>query len=343
MNANFLGAPSREEIRVLEQLRGQIITTVKAIERLEQDAAQKLHRDGSAVDYPHIARTHALITAQLSSIHLLINGGPNQESKAVRYTRLVPVKDPITGKNKVDAQGNEEKVEKEEKRRELVIVEHERNAERIGALHTFPNGLLPMNANGGMAAGMAGTLLRKRLEPVEEAWIEERVRKAGEWCFIPEEWGVEAKKADAGKEEDGNESEEEKIDEADRLESENFLTTRVRATLGEDEIMDLWQHAHQEVFDKAYLQRTYGGDLPEEEVQAGPEGEEGEEEEGDDEDDEEFEDAMDTSGDAVKEDEKVVVVVKRKVLAGIPVHQPAPGLPVQSFSVAHKFREIGDV
>jgi hypothetical protein len=341
MNANFLGAPSREEIRVLEQIRGQLITLVKAIERFEQDAAQKLHRDGSAVDYPHIARTHALITAQLSSIHLLLNGGPNQESKAVRYTRLVPVKDPITGKNKVDAQGNEEKVEKEEKRRELVVVEHERNAERIGALHTFPNGLFPMNANEGMAAGMAGTLLRKRLEPVEEAWIEERVRKAGEWCFIPEEWGIEMKKPD-GKEEDEEESEEEDVDEADRLDSENFPTTRVKATLGEDAIMDLWQHAHQEVFDKAYLQRTYGGDLPEEEVQTGPEGEESEEE-GDDEDDEEFEDAMDMSGDAAKEDEKVVVVVKRKVLAGIPVQQPAPGLPVQSCSVAHKFSEIGDV
>jgi hypothetical protein len=342
MNQNFLGAPSREEIRLLEQAQGKFIPMVKAMERLKSDLAPKLQR-GDVSDYPHIARTTSLVTTQISATLLLINGGPNQIWKAQTYKRLVPVKDPLTGKNKVDGQGNEEKIEKEFSKRELVVQEFERNAEKIGALHTFPNGLFPMNAAGGTAAGMAGTLLRKRLEPVEEAWLEERVRKAGEWCFIPEEWGVEAKKADASKDEDGDESEEEEIDEADRLGSESIPTTRVRATLGEDEIMDLWQCAHQEVFDKAYLQQKYGSGL-QAEVQAGEEGEEGDEEEGDDdEEEEEFEDVMDTSGDAAKEDEKVVVV-KRKAVAGkLPAHQPAPMLPVLSMNFANKLSEIGEV
>jgi hypothetical protein len=291
-----------------------------------------------------VYRTYATVANSISSAQLMLNGGPNQVSELHTYKRIVPAKD-AAGKPKTDANGDPETVEREIKRRELVIKEHQRNAEKIAALHPFPNGLFPMNAGGGIAAGMAGTLLRKRLEPVEEAWLEDRLRKAGEWCFVPEEWGVEAKKPDTdAKAEDEDESEEEEVDQADRLESERIPTTRVKDTLSEDSIIDLWQNAHQEVFDQAYLRRVYGtGSL--EEVQTGAEGEELDEEGGEDEeeDDEEFEDVMDTSGEAAQEDENMVVV-KRKAAAGkMPVHQPDPGLPVLSMGFVHKFGEIGEV
>ena len=245
-----------------------------------------------------------------------------------------------------------------------------------------------MNAGGGMAAGMAGTLLRKRLEPMEEAWVEDKMRKAGEWLYIPEEWGIDMKKAENGKDTKANiggkEAEEEaengdkenedddndndndddddaQVPESERLDSEAIPTKRVKNVLSADAIKDLWQHAHQEVFDIKYLRRTYPGSYPAEDAHDANEGDEDEgededeeqgddEDEDDDDDDDEFEDAMDTSGgrhgsganaDAAK---PVVMMKKKKAVVGkLQTHQPVLGVPVLALGVVHKFMETGEV
>lgn len=202
-----------------------------------------------------------------------------------------------------------------------------------------------------MAAGMAGTLLRKRLEPMEESWVEERIRKASEWCFVPEEWGIAPRKPDATtataiatEEED----EEDAVLESERLDSEAIPTTRVKNVLSADEIVDLWKHAHQEVFDIKYLRQKYPASYPDPGAQGAEDGEE-EGEEGDEdeeEEEEEFEDVMDTSGGAETEEKDAAKpnVVRKKVTVGrLPVHEPVEGLPVLSLGFAHKFGEIGEV
>jgi hypothetical protein len=252
----------------------------------------------------------------------------------------------------VDSAGNAILVERDVRRRMTSIQALPTNTSKFEALHPFPNPSFPMNAGGGMAAGMAGTLLRKRLEPMEEGWVEERIRKASGWCFVPEEWGIGPRKPDAAtttkQDAAEDENDEDEVPESERLDSEAIPTTRVKNPLSADEIVDLWKHAHQEVFDQKYLRQRYPASYPDPGAQDAGEGEEDEEEgdEEDEEEEEEFEDVMDTSGGAETEEKNVAKpkVVRKKVTVGkLPVHEPVDGVPVLSLGFAHKFSEIGEV
>ncbi|CAN9164500.1 hypothetical protein CUC08_Gglean012079 [Alternaria sp. MG1] len=350
MNQNFQGAPDREDIRLLDQLRSQLMPMIKTMDRLQAEMQFKMSR-GEAVDWPQIHRTTQLVTSYLNSIHLLINGGYRHQSKLITQKHHVPSKD-AAGNPVVDSAGNAVLVERDVRRRMTSIQALPPNTAKFEALHPFPNPSFPMNAGGGMAAGMAGTLLRKRLEPMEEGWVEERIRKASEWCFVPEEWGIGPRKPDAtsATKQDATEDEddEDQVPESERLDSEAIPTTRVKNPLSADEIVDLWKHAHQEVFDQKYLRQKYPASYPDPGAQDAGEGEE-EEEEGDEEEEEEeeeFEDVMDTSGGAetAGQDAVKAKVVKKKVTVGkLPVHEPVDGVPVLSLGFAHKFSEIGEV
>ncbi|KAF1941271.1 hypothetical protein EJ02DRAFT_404992 [Clathrospora elynae] len=322
MNQNFLGAPDKDDLRLLDQLRRQLIPMISTMDRLQIDMQMRMSR-GEAVDWPHIHRTTSLVTSYLSSIQMLIHGG----YKHVRETRTsiiqIPAKDAKTGAPLYEDDGvTPSLIDRKVSRKVVETVPQKSNAAVLRALHPFPNTLFPMTMGGGAGAGMAGTLLRKRLEPAEEGWVEERLRKAGEWCYVPAEWGVEPKKASATattKNKDDEEGDGEvHASEAD----EEIPTTRVHAPLSEDDIIELWRCAHQEVFDPKYLQRTYGGG-DDEGDEEGNEGEEGEEDE-----EEEFEDAMDTSGapEEVKEE----------------VQEEKPTLPVSALGVMHMFTGTGE-
>lgn len=297
-----------------------------------------------------------MVTNYITSIHLLINGGFRHQNKLVTQKQRMPSKD-AAGNPILDAGGNEMFVERDVRRRLIATQPLPTNVEKFQALHPFPNTLYPMNAGGGMAAGMAGTLLRKRLEPMEEAWVEDKMRKAGEWLYVPEEWGIDLKKSNAiaRRNDEKQDEDEDEVPESERLDSEAIPTKRVKDVLSGDAIKDLWQHAHQEVFDMKYLRRTYPASYPAEDAQDANDGEEEEddEEQGDEEEEEEeeeeFEDVMDTSGgqgagedDAAKP--KVLMMKKKKVVVGkLSVHQPLQGVPVFSLGVVHRFAETGEV
>ncbi|KAH6878138.1 hypothetical protein BKA58DRAFT_376584 [Alternaria rosae] len=346
MNQNFQGAPDREDIRLLDQLRSQLMPMIKGMDRLQAEMQYKMSR-GEVVDWPQIQQTTRTVTSYLNSIHLLINGGYRHQSKLVTQKHHIPSKD-AAGNPMVDSAGNAVLVERDVRRRMTSIQALPTNTAKFEALHPFPNSSFPMNAGGGMAAGMAGTLLRKRLEPMEESWVEERIRKASEWCFVPEEWGIAPRKSEPTATTAIEEEEEDTVPESERLDSEAIPTTRVKDVLSADEIVDLWKHAHQEVFDIKYLRQKYPASYPDPGAQGADDGEE-EGEEGDEdeeEEEEEFEDVMDTSGGAETEEKDAAKpkVVRKKVTVGrLPVHEPVDGVPVLSLGFAHKFAEIGEV
>ncbi|EMD65900.1 hypothetical protein COCSADRAFT_86252 [Bipolaris sorokiniana ND90Pr] len=358
MNQNFQGAPDRDDIRLLDQLRSQLMPMIKTMDRLQAEMQFKMSR-GEAVDWPQIHRATTMVTNYITSIHLLINGGFRHQNKLVTQKQRIPSKD-AAGNHILDAGGNEVFVERDVRRRLIATQPLPTNTEKFQALHPFPNPLYPMNAGGGMAAGMAGTLLRKRLEPMEEGWVEDKIRKAAEWLYIPEEWGVDmnkkvaTNKQEKSEKEDDDEDDDAGVPESERLDSEAIPTTRVKDVLSGDAIKDVWQHAHQEVFDMKYLRQTYPASYPAEDAQDANEGEEegdddDDEEEGDneEEEEEEFEDVMDTSGGQDAGDEesaKPKVMKKRKVVVGrLPVHQAVPGAPVFSLGVVQRFTETGEV
>ena len=285
------------------------------------------------------------MTAYLTSIHQHISGGYRHQSKLITQKHRIPSKD-AKGNIVLDASGNEVLVERDIRRRVTTTQALPSNTSRFEALHPFPNPLFPMNAGGGMAAGMAGTLLRKRLEPMEEGWVEERIRKASEWAYVPEEWGIEPKKADALATKQTEDEDEDEVPESERLDSEAIPTKRVKDALSADDIKDLWQHAHQEVFDMKYLRLLYPNSYPPEDAQDMNEEEEDEgDEEDEDEEEDEFEDVMDTSGgqEAEQEDVAKPKVVKKKVVSGkMPVHQPVEGVPVLSMGFVYGFAESGE-
>lgn len=219
------------------------------------------------------------------------------------------------------------------------------HAERIEALHPFPMPPFPIT---GVGANMINTMLRKRLEPKEEEWVEERLRKASEFAHVPSEWNIEPKKPDA-QEEEKEDDDAEEADDADQL-----STKRVKGTLTEDSLLDLWKFAHQEAFDQQYLKAKYpdafGG---EGEAEGAEEEDESGDDDDDDEDDDDFEDVMDISDDPVvpavtKEPEKAAAQVSeptsKPTRAAVSfVHPPVPGLPVLALGVVHRFMSCGEV
>lgn len=207
----------------------------------------------------------------------------------------------------------------------------------------------------GNAAGMANTLLRKRLEPMEEGWVEQRLQKAAEFAQVPSEWDIQPKKIEPKDDKDEIGSGDEETDAAERM-----RTKRVQGSLSEDDLMEMWKYAHQEVFDQQYLKTRYpeeygGGDG---EGDAGDEGSvyddespESKDDEDEDDDDDDFEDVMDTSNtpDALKDESAATrilpppgVAAQKPARAKLAVHKPIPGLPVLSLGFVHKFMALGD-
>ncbi|CAO2657290.1 Nn.00g034160.m01.CDS01 [Neocucurbitaria sp. VM-36] len=350
MNQNFMGAPDREDLRILEQLRRQLLPMVAVMDKLKVEMEFKMSR-GETVDWPQIHRTTNVVTNYLSSFSTLMNGGYKHSSENIQETRQVPKNDD-NGNPILNPDGTPVLVSKDFPKTIYRDTPFNGQADRIRALHPFPIAPFPIM---GVGANMANTMLRKRLEPKEEEWVEERVRKASEFAHVPSEWGIEPRKSEVKAEKDDDDSDDGKEDDG----AERMPTKRVKGTLSEDEILDLWQHAHQEAFDQQYLRNKYPEDYGEDagDGEGGDEGETPGESEGpgdeEEEDDEEFEDVMDTSGapETSKTLEKPKVPVPEPASTGVrpaspakpEVHPPVPGLPVLPLGFMHKFMSSGEV
>ena len=207
---------------------------------------------------------------------------------------------------------------------------------RIKALHPFPAPPFPMHLP--HAQAMANTFLRKRLEPMEESWVEKRLQRAAEFAAVPETWDIEPKKPDANSDNDDQASDEESAAE----DAERMPLKRVKGSLGEEDIVEMWRTAHQEYFDREYLKATYPS------MYGGDDGGSPEDEEDEDEEEDEFEDVMDTSGAptavptaalAASQSQGTVLAVSSITPA---VHLPTPGAPMLPLGFLHKFMVTGE-
>lgn len=208
-------------------------------------------------------------------------------------------------------------------------------AETIRNLHPFPIAPFP-NTNDHLA-GLAQTLLRKRLEPTEEKWVEDRLSKALEFAAVPPEWGIEPRKPT---EEDDKDSDNEADD--DQPSMLHRFNKRAKGTLNEEQLVQRWNSAHMWFFNPPQTS------FDDEEYASGEEGEEGDEEEGET----PFEDAMNTpagdvSGQPAQEEATKsarppppVVMVQE---AEPPVHKPVPGMPVLELGLIQKFMATGQL
>jgi hypothetical protein len=266
---------------------------------------------------PQIQRTTTAVNSYLTSLNIFINGGRKH---------AVEPKKTDSGKVLKSKQGVDEL-----RYNDITIQPH---ADTIKNLHPFPIAPYP-NTNDHLA-GLAQTLLRKRLEPTEEKWIEDRLAKALEFASVPPEWGIEPKKpADQVAKENDSENDEEIGGALGRY------SKRTQGTLTEDQLVQRWNSAHMWFFNPPQMQE---GDGEGEEDYAS--GEEGSEEE-------EFEDAMNTPlpdessarpAPQEAEPEKPtappppVVMVQE---AEPPVHKPVPGMPVLELGLIQRFMATG--
>lgn len=271
----------------------------------------------------------------MNSFNTLINGGYQHTTEDI--ITKVPKEDDI-GNVIRDSLGNPIDSNEEVTKTIYRDVHQPAQGQRIKALHPFPIPPFPMHLP--HAQGMATTLLRKRLEPMEEGWVEKRLQRAAEFAAVPEAWDIQPKKPDAK----DNDNEQESDDEDAGEDAERMSLKRVKGSLGEDDMVEMWRTAHQEYFDREYLKKTYpsmyGGDDG---------GSPGEEEEDEDEDEDEFEDVMDTSGAgagaptaarAVSPAQGALPTASSAMTA---VHMPVPGAPVLPLGFLHKFMVTGEV
>ena len=86
-------------------------------------------------------------------------------------------------------------------------------------------------------AGLVETLLRKKAGPKEDKWVEDRLGKAAEFCYVPADFDVEVKAPAVDEQED----------EEDQKEVEGgFKPTKVerrKGVLTEDELLEIWSDA----------------------------------------------------------------------------------------------------
>ncbi|KAH7405845.1 hypothetical protein DE146DRAFT_649863 [Phaeosphaeria sp. MPI-PUGE-AT-0046c] len=334
MNHNFVGQPGREDTQTLEQLRRQLMPMIGLLDKLHADMQSKLYH-GEVVDWPHIRHTISVINAYLTSITGYINGSYKHREEQLKDTNGAPILD-------------------EEKNPRMLYRDtaSEGMAPRIGAMHVYPQAPFPLGNE--RLAGMAAVLLDKRLGGSEEKWVEERLRKAAEFAYVPGEWGIEAKKpVDAA---DGEEDEEED----GKVYLEGLPTKRVKGTLSEDEVTDMWGIGHRIAFDRqVQRERGLGQDVGEDE-----------DEDEEDEEDEEMEDvkiegvtpsagvdaiaapAAPANGDQDMEGGSEyaatpkpppaapVVMIQRAPPA---VHQPVAGVPVMPLGFVHRFMSTGEI
>ena len=316
MNQNFVGQPNAEDIRALEGLRRGLVPMIAAMDKLKRDMDFKMSQ-GGAVDWPQIQRTTTAVNSYITTLNTFINGGRKH---------IIESRKTDAGKVLKNKQGNDEV-----RYNDITIPPQ---ADTIRNLHPFPIAPFP-NTNDHLA-GLAQTLLRKRLEPTEEKWVEDRLSKALEFASVPPEWGISPRKP-AEKESLDSDNEAS----ADQTGMLNRFSKRAKGTLTEEQLVQRWNGAHMWFFNPP--QTNFDED---EEEYEGEEGEEGEEEEED-----EFEDAMNTpAADAAAQDVKQedakpaapseVVMVQE---AEPPVHKPVPGMPVLELGVIQKFMATGQL
>ncbi|KAH3940238.1 hypothetical protein HBH70_228780 [Parastagonospora nodorum] len=315
MNQNFLGAPSREDLQVLETLRGRIMPMIGVLDKVHNDMQNHLFR-GEALPNPDIMRMYRAATSQLASVNEYINGFYKHREEVYRDAN---------GRPMIDQQGNQ--------RMRYIDTADEGHAERVEALHVFPQAPFPMHNEG--LAGLASTLLNKRLEPPEERWVEDRLRKAAEFAYVPSEWKIEPKRSDI-------KTENEEDDDSEGYVAD-ISTKRFKGTLNEDDLVELWSLGHKTAFDKKYQEarqfvaRLTGGEVTDE---GGAENDDqtpdGDEDMEDDEEEEEFEDVETPRGQAPEP-----VVIMQRALPS--VHKPVPGAPMLNLGIVHRFMASGEV
>lgn len=266
-------------------------------------------------DRPQVQRTTTSVNQFITGLNTTINGG----RKHIAESRKTDA-----GKVLRNKQGDEEY-----RYNDIAIPSQ---ADTIRNLHPFP--ISPFPGTNEHLSGLTQTLLRKRLEPTEEKWVEDRLAKALEFAYVPPEWGIEPRKP-AEKERKDSDSEpgdDKPGDDGNTKTAFETYNQRSKGTLTEDQLVEKWNEAHTLFFDQS---ESYQGDS----------GEEGEEEE---EEEEEFEDAMDEDepAQAAQEEEAKpktpppVVVIQE---AEPPVHKPVPGMPVLEIGVSLKFIATGQL
>lgn len=316
MNQNFVGQPNAEDIRALENLRRGLVPMLAAMDKLQYDMNIAKQR-GTAVDWPQIQRTTTTVNAYITALNTTINGGRKHtvESKKTDAGKVL--------KNK---QGDDDM-----RYRDIEIAPQ---GDTIRNLHPFP--IAPFPGTNNDLAGLAQALLRKRLEPAEEKWVEDRLSKALEFAAVPPEWGIEPRKP---AEKDDKDSDNETDPDAPST-AVNRFSKRAKGSLTEEQLVQRWNTAHMWFFNPPRTEFDEEGEYEE--------GEEGDE----DEEEGEFEDAMNTPAadasaqPAQEEDVKParppppIVMIQE---AEPPVHKPVPGMPVLDLGVIQKFMATGQL
>ncbi|KAJ4992705.1 hypothetical protein SVAN01_01751 [Stagonosporopsis vannaccii] len=312
MNQNFVGQPNAEDVRALEGLRRGLVPMIAAMDKLRRDIDIAASRQ-NAVDWPQIQRTTTAVNSYITTLNTFINGGRKHtvESRKTDAGKVL--------KNK---QGSDEV-----RYSDITIPSQ---AETIRNLHPFP--IAPFPGTDDHLSGLIQTLLRKRLEPTEEKWVEDRLVKAMEFANVPSDWAIEPRKPTEkeDKDTDADANADEPRTAVDRF------SKRAKGTLTEEQLVQRWNSAHTWFFNPPQTSYDEGED-------SGEEGDEGDEEE---EEEEEFEDAMDADNSAqiAQEDVKPVVPPAEVVMiheAEPPVHTPVPGMPVLELGVIQKFMATG--
>jgi hypothetical protein len=272
----------------------------------------------SWLDRPQVHRTTSVVNSYLTSLNIFINGGRKHIVEKAKNDSGKVLKNP----------DDSDQMRYED----ITLPSH---ASRIQALHPFPVAPYP-NANEHLA-GLAQTLLRKRLEPAEEKWVEDRLAKALEFAYVPPEWGIEPKKPDVKQEARDDDSDDE--DEATQTATDGkpaLSTTRVKGTLTEDDLVTNWNQAHLEIFDMEYQNSKYSKDIGMDDDGQDDEqmDQQGDEMQDDDEEEEEEEEEEET-----KAPPPVVMIQEAPPV----VHQPVVGQPVMPLGFVHRFMASGEV
>lgn len=314
---NFAGTPTHKDWLAIYQLRGVMTPMTGILEKLAADMQMAMH-NGTAVDWPHLRHQISAINSHLNSVNRFLNGS----YKHVETT--VP-----------DTKGNPQTVYRDE--------HSPGKASTLEALHVYPQAPYPLGE--GPLADMAAHLLMKRLMPAEQKWVEERIRKASEFAHVPGEWGIEAPKPAAEEDEEEDEDADIEID---------VSMTRVKCSLSEDEIAELWANGHRSVFDRDHQdqEELHLGIMGEGKAKKG-EGEEAKvegEEEGSEDGGSDEEMGEDEKGEVNDDEEKQkqqepprpppVAMIQSSAPV---VHKGVPGAPVMALGVLHRFMMSGEV
>lgn len=316
MNASILGQPTREDLQTLDQLRRQLMPLIGVLDRFQSTLAGK-NNTGQPIHWPEVQQTISNINNQLTNINAYINGTYRRTAEEVRNNEGQLVK---------DEDGN-------------VVVQYTHfdvagKKKELGDMHVFP--MAPFPIMNEQLAGMALTLLEKRLGPTEEKWAEERVKKAAEFAHVPAEWGVVPRKVETY---DENKEEDEFKEWAKGL-----PTKRLKGKLDEDQLMEMWAVGHKTAFDRRYQKQkqfgaSQGGGRDEEEDEEDEDMEDVEGMKQDDDDDDEDDDEDEDSDEAASKAPPPVQLIQS---SQPPVHKPIPGAPMLPLSTVHRFMSSGE-